>query len=150
MDAKPSSGRAVFLAYRVLAYITGVLLILLAFVAMPAKYLIGEDAAFSLVSAPAGMEQWFGDQSGLMVPIAVPHGYAYMAYVVIVLWLALNRRWGAGKTLGVALVGTIPVAGLLVERRMARAEPARMMSGTQSTRTDVDAASPTTDSSTRT
>ncbi|QVQ50327.1 DUF3817 domain-containing protein [Spiractinospora alimapuensis] len=145
MDAKPSSGRAVFLTYQVLAYVTGVLLVLLTFVAMPAKYLIGDDAAFSLVSAPAGTEQLFGAESGLMLPIAMPHGYAYMAYVVVVLWLALSRRWGAGRTLGVALVGTIPVLGMVVERRMARAE-AHRSSSVQITGSTAEPAAPTSGS----
>lgn len=114
--------RAPFLLYRVLAYVTGVLLILLAFVAMPAKYLIGADARFSLVDAPAGMEAWFGVDTPLVLPIAMPHGWIYMAYVLVVLWLALGRRWGAGKTLGVIVAGTIPFAGLVVEHRLAKKE----------------------------
>nr|WP_218902683.1 DUF3817 domain-containing protein [Streptomonospora nanhaiensis] len=113
-----------FLLYRILAYVTGVFLILLTFVSMPAKYLIGETARFSLVSAPAGMETFFGDDSVLMPIVAIPHGYIYMAYVLVVLWLALGRRWSAGRTVGVALAGTIPFVGLVIEHRLATAEKA--------------------------
>ncbi|WP_106581877.1 DUF3817 domain-containing protein [Murinocardiopsis flavida] len=108
--------------YRVLAYVTGVWLLLLMFVAMPAKYLVGDDAMFSVVAAPAGAEHWFGPESPLMLYIAVPHGYIYMAYVLVVLWLAIGRRWSAGRTVGVALAGTIPLLGFFVERKVARRE----------------------------
>ncbi|CAM4153665.1 hypothetical protein GCM10009799_21620 [Nocardiopsis rhodophaea] len=129
MDKK----RLPFTLYRVLAYVTGVLLLLLTFVAMPAKYLVGEAARFSLVAAPAGMEQWFGDDTVLMKLVALPHGYIYMLYVLVVVWLAMDRRWSAGRTVGVALAGTIPFLGLILEHRLAKAEKAAM---------DAEAASP--------
>ncbi|MDA0565894.1 DUF3817 domain-containing protein [Streptomonospora sp. S1-112] len=118
------NNRLPFLLYRILAYVTGVFLILLTFVSMPAKYLIGETARFSLVSAPAGTEAFFGDDSVLMPIVAIPHGYIYMAYVLVVLWLALGRRWSAARTVGVALAGTIPFAGLIIEHRLTKAEKA--------------------------
>ncbi|MUL40448.1 DUF3817 domain-containing protein [Streptomonospora sp. PA3] len=114
--------RLPFVLYRILAYVTGVLLLLLTFVSMPAKYLIGETARFSLVGAPAGAGNLFGEESVLMPLVAIPHGYVYMAYVLVVLWLALDRRWGALRTVGVALAGTIPFAGLIIEHRLAAAE----------------------------
>ncbi|GAB3440089.1 hypothetical protein GCM10027570_05220 [Streptomonospora sediminis] len=116
--------RLPFTLYRILAYVTGVFLLLLTFVAMPAKYLIGETARFSLVGAPAGTETFFGEESVLMPLVAIPHGYVYMAYVLVVLWLALNRRWSAPRTVGVALAGTIPFVGLFLERRLTGAEKA--------------------------
>ncbi|WP_082166725.1 DUF3817 domain-containing protein [Nocardiopsis sp. RV163] len=117
--------RVSFALYRVLAYVTGVFLVGLTFVAMPAKYLVGETARFSLVAAPQGLEQWFGPESPLMLYIAMPHGYIYMAYVFVVLWVALDRRWSASRTLGVALAGTIPVLGFVVEHRIVRSERAK-------------------------
>jgi integral membrane protein len=117
--------RVSFALYRVLAYVTGVFLLGLTFVAMPAKYLVGETARFSLVAAPQGLEQWFGPESPLMLYIAMPHGYIYMAYVFVVLWVALDRRWSAPRTLGVALAGTIPVLGFVVEHRIVRSEQAK-------------------------
>jgi integral membrane protein len=116
--------RLPFTLYRVLAYVTGVFLLVLTFVAMPAKYLIGETARFSLMAAPAGMERWFGDDSALMAPVAIPHGYIYMAYVLVVLWLAMDRRWGAGRTVLVAAAGTLPFVGLILEHRLTREERA--------------------------
>ncbi len=117
--------RVSFALYRVLAYVTGIFLLGLTFVAMPAKYLVGETARFSLVAAPQGLEHWFGPESPLMLYIAMPHGYIYMAYVFVVLWVALDRRWSASRTLGVALAGTIPVLGFVVEHRIVRSEQAK-------------------------
>ncbi|MFL1430771.1 MULTISPECIES: DUF3817 domain-containing protein [unclassified Nocardiopsis] len=111
--------------YRVLAYVTGVFLLGLTFVAMPAKYLIGETARFSLMPAPFGLEQWFGPESPLMLFIAMPHGYIYMVYVLVVLWVALDRRWSAPKTLGVVLAGTVPILGFVVEHRVVKTEKAK-------------------------
>ncbi len=116
--------RVSFALYRVLAYITGVFLLGLTFVAMPAKYLVGETSMFALVGAPQGWEHWFGPESPLMLYVAMPHGYVYMAYVLVVLWVSLDRRWGAGRTLGVVLAGTVPVLGFVVEHRVVKAERA--------------------------
>lgn len=122
MDKK----RLPFTLYRVLAYVTSVWLLLLTFAAMPAKYLIGESARFSVAAAPAGLEEWFGDDTPLMMLIAVPHGYIYMVFVLVVLWLSLNRRWSAPKTVGVMLSGTVPLVGFFVEHRVAAREKALM------------------------
>lgn len=116
--------RLSFTLYRVLAYATGIALILLTFAAMPAKYMVGENSALALIPAPAGTEALFGPDSALMLWTAIPHGYIYMAYVLVVIWLSLQRRWSAAKTLGVALAGTIPFLGLVIEHRMAKAEKA--------------------------
>ncbi|MFC7326278.1 DUF3817 domain-containing protein [Marinactinospora rubrisoli] len=103
MDKK----RLPFTLYRVLAYVTGVWLLLLAFVAMPMKYLVDPDT-------------W------VMPAIAIPHGYIYMVYVLVVLWLSLDRRWAPGKTLGVMIAGTIPFLGFFIEHRVAKREKAAM------------------------
>lgn len=115
-----------FTLYRVLAYVASVWLLLLAFVAMPAKYLVGANAAWPLVIPPAGIAGWFGDDSLLMALIAVPHGYIYLAYVLAVLWLAVDRRWGVWATVGTMLAGTIPFVGFVVEHRLANRERERL------------------------
>lgn len=117
--------RVSFALYRVLAYVTGVFLIGLVFVAMPARYLVGESSMFGLFDAPQGWEHWFGPDTPLVMYITLPHGYVYMAYVLVVIWVALDRRWGAGRTLGVALSGTIPVLGFVIERRIVKQEQAK-------------------------
>ena len=59
--------RVSFGLYRVLAYVTGVFLIGLTFIAMPAKYLVGETSMFALAPAPEGLERWFGPEQTLRV-----------------------------------------------------------------------------------
>lgn len=117
--------RVSFALYRVLAYVTGVFLIGLVFVAMPARYMVGEGSMFGLLDAPQGWEHWFGPDTPLVMYITLPHGYVYMAYVLVVIWVALDRRWGAGRTLGVALSGTIPLLGFVIERRIVKQEQAK-------------------------
>jgi integral membrane protein len=81
-----------------MAYVTGVLLIVLLFVAMPMKYL--------------------GDEDSLVQVVGVAHGWLYMAYVITALQLSLQARWAVGKTVLVALAGTIPFASFVAERKV--------------------------------
>ena len=86
--------------YRVMAYVTGVLLVVLLFVAMPMKYI--------------------GDDDSLVRVVGIAHGWLYMAYVITALQLALQARWSLLKTVLVALAGTIPFASFVAERRVVR------------------------------
>lgn len=84
--------------YRVIAYIVGVLLIVLAFVAMPMKYI------------------W--DDSTLVEIVGPVHGFAYMVYLVIAFDLAVRAKWRFVRTGLVLLAGTIPVMSFVAERRV--------------------------------
>lgn len=86
--------------YRVIAYVVGVLLIVLAFVAMPLKYLAGEPE----------LVRWVGQV----------HGFAYMVYVVLTFDLARRARWALGRTVKFMLAGTVPVVSFIAERRATR------------------------------
>lgn len=88
--------------YRVLANVVGVVLLVLVLVAVPLRYLGGHPALSKTVS-----------------PI---HGALYLVLVVCVLLLARERRWSVGRTVLVALGGTVPVVSFLVERRVAARE----------------------------
>jgi integral membrane protein len=79
--------------YRVLAWITGIWLLVLVG-EMIAKYGFGVDD-FS----------WIG----------VVHGWVYFVYLIFCIDLAIKARWGFGKTLGTALAGTIPFLSFYVE-----------------------------------
>ncbi len=86
--------------YRVMAWIVGVLLIVLVLVAVPIKYLGHNDTLVAIVG-PA-------------------HGFMYMAYLVSVMNLALRSRWmhdgwGWVRTLLVALAGTVPFLSFVAE-----------------------------------
>lgn len=85
------------LRYRVLAWVTGLWLLLLTF-EMVAKY--GFD-----VDTPS----W----------IAVVHGWVYFAYLLVTADLAVKVRWPIGRTVGTLIAGTIPFLSFFVEHRNA-------------------------------
>jgi integral membrane protein len=92
--------RRTFTAYRVMAWVVGVWLIVLVFVAMPLKYLA---------------------DSPTMVEIVGPvHGFLYMAYLAVTLILAYRARWSPVRTILVMLAGTVPFMSFVAERRVTR------------------------------
>ncbi|MEZ5118523.1 MAG: DUF3817 domain-containing protein [Candidatus Nanopelagicales bacterium] len=81
--------------YRVMAYVVGVLLLLLVFVAIPLRYI------------------WH-----IETPVAMVHGYAYMVYLVTVLDLSLRCKWQVfPRTLLIMLAGTIPFFSFYAEHK---------------------------------
>ena len=95
---------SIFIAYRVMSYVTGVLLVILVFVGLPLKYLF--------------------DSPDVTAVVGTAHGFLFMVYVVVVLALGFIARWSIGKIVLVALAGTIPLAVFFVEPRVARTERA--------------------------
>ena len=85
--------RKALLGYRVMAWTTGLWLILLCY-EMVAKYVYHVE----------GMN-W----------IAVVHGWVYFIYLLFTANLAVKVRWPIGMTIGVLLAGTIPLVGIIVE-----------------------------------
>ncbi|MGV8874625.1 MAG: DUF3817 domain-containing protein [Rhodococcus sp. (in: high G+C Gram-positive bacteria)] len=84
------------LRYRVLAYATGIWLLVLV-TEMVAKYI------FEVENVP----NW----------IAVVHGWVYLVYLVLTIDLAIKVRWPAGRTIGTLLAGTIPFLSFYVEHK---------------------------------
>ncbi len=82
--------------YRITAWVTGIGLIVLVFVAMPLKY--------------------FFDTPGPVAVVGVSHGFLYMLYIVATLLLAERVRAKPLEALVVLLAGTIPIASFLAER----------------------------------
>ncbi|MEZ0065919.1 integral membrane protein [Streptacidiphilus sp. MAP12-20] len=87
-------------AYRALAYVTGVGLVLLC-VACVATY-------------------GFGASKTPVMIIGTLHGWLYMAYVVVAFTLGNKLNWPMGKIAWTVLSGTIPTAVFFVERRVVR------------------------------
>ncbi|MEU4417233.1 MULTISPECIES: DUF3817 domain-containing protein [Nocardia] len=86
------------LRYRVLAWVTGLWLLLLT-VEVIAKYGFGADTP-----------SW----------IAVVHGWVYFAYLLVTADLAVKVRWPIGRTVGTLIAGTIPLLSFFVEHRNAK------------------------------
>jgi integral membrane protein len=84
--------------YRVVAYIVGVLLLVLVGIAMPLKY--------------------FADQSTLVAVVGPIHGFVYMVYLVVAFDLAVRAKWTFLRTLVILLAGTIPVMSFVAERKV--------------------------------
>ncbi|MCD2105169.1 DUF3817 domain-containing protein [Rhodococcus erythropolis] len=82
--------------YRVLAYATGIWLLVLTGEVV-AKYI------FRVENLPS----W----------IAVVHGWVYFVYLIAALDLAVKVRWPALRTIGTLLAGTIPFLSFYVEHK---------------------------------
>jgi integral membrane protein len=86
--------------YRVMAYVVGVLLVLLVVVGMPLKYL--------------------GDQDAVVATVGPVHGFMYVLYLLTVLDLTTRHRWTWTRAVGVMLAGTIPFVSFYAEHRVTR------------------------------
>jgi integral membrane protein len=84
--------------YRVMAYIVGVLLLILVFVAVPLRYLADQPLLVSIVG-----------------PV---HGFLYIVYLVTAFDLAVRARWSFVRTVLVLLAGTVPIMTFVAERKV--------------------------------
>ena len=96
----PRKVQSALTRYRVMAYVVGVMLVLLVAVAMPLKYL--------------------ADQPGPVAVIGTAHGFLYAVYLLAAFDLALRARWTAKGTVLVLLAGTVPLLSFVAERIVTR------------------------------
>jgi integral membrane protein len=94
--------------YRIMAYIVGVLLIVLVFVGIPL--------------------QVFAHQEAIVHYVGTTHGILYILYLVTAYSLTRRLRLTVGQMVIVLLAGTIPVMTFVVERWVTRRflTPARL------------------------
>jgi len=90
--------RGALIRYRIIAYIVGVMLLVLLFVAMPLKYL--------------------GDNPAAMNVVGPLHGFLYVVYLLGTFDLARRVRWSLPRLILVALAGTIPFLSFYAERKV--------------------------------
>ena len=83
--------------YRVMAYVTGVVLIVLC------VFAIG---------------QAFTDDAAIVNAIGTLHGLLYIVYLIVSYPLTRRLRLSTGPTVAVLLAGTIPVMTFVVERQI--------------------------------
>jgi integral membrane protein len=88
------------LRYRAIAYIVGVVLIVLVVVGMPLKYV------------------W--DEPSVVETVGPAHGFLYIVYLVAVFDVARRTRWGLRRMFLVMLAGTIPFLSFYAERVVTR------------------------------
>lgn len=94
-----------FNAYRVLAFVVGVLLAFCALVAMPLKYLATEGSSL----------QQFGESASILW---VAHGWVFMIYVVVAFFLSRKAGWSPGFTVVALAAGLIPLLIFWVEHKV--------------------------------
>ncbi|GAA2517052.1 DUF3817 domain-containing protein [Winogradskya humida] len=82
--------------YRTIAWIVGVVLIVLVLVGMPLKYI--------------------GDNDFVVAAVGPIHGFLYMVYLVATWDLSRRAGWPLGRMLLVMLAGTIPFFSFWAER----------------------------------
>ncbi len=89
--------------YRFMAIFSGVMSLLLWFVELPVKHLLHNDSLATSLT-------W----------IPIVHGYTYPLYVLAAINFGLKARIPLKNLLFYILAGTLPIASLIVERRVAR------------------------------
>ncbi|PZM98100.1 MAG: hypothetical protein DIU79_00920 [Actinobacteria bacterium] len=92
--------RAALTRYRVIAYVVGVVLIVLVVIGMPMKYLF--------------------DRPIVVETVGPAHGFLYMVYLVAAFDLTRRARWPLKRMLLVMLAGTIPFVSFIGERAVTR------------------------------
>ena len=86
-----------FKRFRFMALLTGTMLLILVFVAVPLHYI------------------W--DRPFLSAIVGPIHGFLYAVYVVVAFDLTRRAHWSMGRTVLYLLAGTIPFASFVAEKR---------------------------------
>jgi integral membrane protein len=86
--------------YRIIAWIVGVVLIVLVLVGMPLKYL--------------------ADDPTIVQAIGPAHGFLYMLFLLAAFDLGRRARWPLGRMALVMLSGTVPFLSFYAERVVSR------------------------------
>ncbi len=98
------SDQAKLVFFRVMAFVVGVALLVLT-LHMVLRYGFGNHV----------LDWW-----------AMPHGFLYMVYLVAVMMLGFELRWGMGRIVGVMLAGVVPFLSFYVEHRVSRQAQAQL------------------------
>jgi integral membrane protein len=83
-----------------MAYVTGTVLLVACFVAIPLTHVFHHPAFGRVV--------W------------TLHGWLYMLYLMAAVHLAMSRRWRLPRLVLILLAGTIPFLSFVMERRLSR------------------------------
>jgi integral membrane protein len=97
--------------YRIIAWVVGVVLIVLVVVGMPLKYL--------------------ADNASVVQTVGPAHGFLYMIYLVAAFDVGRRGRWSLKRLVLVMLAGTVPFLSFYAERVVTRwVHPATEQVGT--------------------
>ncbi|MBD7979909.1 DUF3817 domain-containing protein [Oerskovia merdavium] len=112
VDRAVRKARGALARYRVMALITGVMLLILC-VEMIVKYGVG---AFVDVDGVMRFVGW--------IPFA--HGWVYVVYLVTVLDLWSKMRWSWGRLTSMVFAGVVPVMSFILEKKVHREAEAKL------------------------
>jgi integral membrane protein len=88
--------RGALLRYRIMAYVVGVLLVILMCVGVPMKAFLHDDTVVT----------WTG----------MPHGWLYMVLLITAFDLGRRAKWSWKRLILIALAGTVPFLSFVAER----------------------------------
>lgn len=88
--------RGAWIRYRVMAYVVGVLLVVLTLVGVPLKYLGDNDLVVRLTG--------------------IPHGWLYMVLLITAFDLGRRVQWSWKRLLLIMAAGTVPFLSFVAER----------------------------------
>ncbi|MFI2908894.1 DUF3817 domain-containing protein [Streptomyces sp. PDY-4] len=94
--------KSVLTRYRIMAYVTGALLVALTF-GMIGKYALDMGGAADFTQV-----------------VSIAHGWLYVVYLIFAFDLGSKAKWPVKKQLWVLLAGTVPTAAFFVERSISR------------------------------
>ncbi len=89
--------------FRTMAIICGINLLILIFAYLPAKYI------FHLV-----------EDYRFLIAVPIAHGYFYIAYILTVLQLGVQKRMNLLTIGWLVLAGTLPLASFIAERKIVK------------------------------
>lgn len=95
----PDELRGALTRFRVMAFVSGAMSLLLWFVDVPVTIF--------------GSDSWH--EKVVWIPLI--HGYTYPFYVFTALHLSVKARYSLPKMIGFILAGTLPIASFIAERR---------------------------------
>lgn len=104
------------LRFRIMAWVTGVLLALMSVVGLPLKYVF---------------QATDGGVLGALYAVGwIAHGWLYIIYVAAGLDICFRMRFSVVRTVGVLLAGTIPFASFFADHYVTKSVRARMLQAT--------------------
>lgn len=103
----PDDARGRLSRYRVMAFVTGTMLLVLC-LEMVLKYVFHAGGVAADGSPEPVLGTW----------VAIAHGWIYVAYLFTVVQLWSAMRWSLGRLVTMALAGVVPVMSFVLERRV--------------------------------
>lgn len=110
----PDDLRTPLRAYRTMATVVGLLLVVLCLVGLPLHYgYVVSDAAWLAKDSGAGWQLG----SDISAYLGVAHGWLYMIFLFCAFWLSRRADWDIPFTAVTLACGTVPLLSFWAERR---------------------------------